>query len=62
MVQLLCLLHYHIGRTMMESSFPIQSRVKNSQAEKLKQIAEAKGYTLSLLVRTILIEFLEKNQ
>jgi hypothetical protein len=46
----------------MESSFPIQSRIKIKQAEKLKQIAEAKGYTLSLLVRTILIEYLEKNQ
>ena len=62
MVQLLYPIRYHIWRKPMESSFPIQSRIKIKQAEKLKQIAEAKGYTLSLLVRTILIEYLEKNQ
>ena len=43
------------------STRPIQSRLDESRIAKLKQLASKKGITISLLIRLILIEYLEGN-
>jgi hypothetical protein len=44
---------------MKTKTFPIQSRIDKNQADRLLAIAKDKGISLSLLVRIILINYLE---
>jgi len=45
----------------MANIITIQSRIDSSNFQKLVKLAEAKGVSISLLVRIILLEILEKN-
>jgi len=44
---------------MKGKTYPVQSRINIQQAELLKKAAEQKGLSLSMLVRIILINYIE---
>ena len=46
---------------MSNKSSPLQSRIESSKTEQLKKIAERKGFTVSMLIRIIITEYLETH-
>ncbi len=47
---------------MKSKTYPIQSRIDTKHAEELQIMAEDKGISLSLLIRIILINYLEGKE
>lgn len=43
------------------NTFPVQSRLDGNNFNKLNEIAKKKGVSISMLVRIILLEYLEKH-
>lgn len=43
------------------NTFPVQSRLDKNNYNRLYEIAKKKGVSISMLVRIILLEYLEKH-